>query len=143
MNDVPASPRTPRSTGSLFSVVVILAGFAFFAAAVAWILHLAGLVEDVEAKRAIERVEFLHKVRSRDTEALGSYGWADQAAGLARIPVRRAEELSVDRLRAKPIRAADLIPPPPPPPAAPVAAPPTAPAPAPAAKEGAPKPPKA
>ena len=141
MSVAPVFPRESRAAGTLLSVVLILLAFTLFSAIVAWILHLSGTVEDVEAKRAIERVEFLHKVRSRDAAALNSYGLTDPASGLARIPVPRAAELVVDRLKAKPILPADLIPPPPPA---------TAPAPAaplptvtPATKEGAPKAPKA
>lgn len=144
MSETFAPSPHDRSPGGFLPVVLILLTFALFSTVVAWILHLAGPVEDVEAKRAVERVEFLHKVRSRDTEALNSYGLADPATGLTRIPIQRAAELAVDRLKAKPVRPADLIPPlpavapgaagakegPPPAPAAPL------PSVAPGAKEG-------
>ena len=146
-----SAPQAPTSAGRPKGVLppfaAILLAFALFAGLVAWILHVAGPVEDVEAKRAAERLEFLHKSRARDAEALNSYGPADPASGLARIPANRAAELAVDRLKAKPVRPADLIPPPPP--AAPTNAPAAVSAPAPAAPAKAPaaapaaKPPKA
>ncbi|MCC7518473.1 MAG: hypothetical protein IT578_04730 [Verrucomicrobiae bacterium] len=92
--------------------VLIVVTFALFSTIVFAILHFAGPVEDVETKRAAERFAFLHKVRSRDAEALNSYSPADPATGRIRIPVNRAAELAVERLAAKPIRAADLVAPP-------------------------------
>jgi hypothetical protein len=41
--------------------------------------------------------EELTVFRARERVALGSYGWIDEAAGIARIPVARAAELVLDQ----------------------------------------------
>lgn len=42
------------------------------------------------------------KLRSADDQKLNSYSWVDKSAGIARIPISRAIDLSVERLREAP-----------------------------------------
>jgi hypothetical protein len=47
--------------------------------------------------------EDLRRLREQEDRILNSYGWVDQSAGVVRIPVRRAMELTVQRgLPARP-----------------------------------------
>ncbi len=96
-----------RSTG--VTILLTLAGFLLFSLMVFYMYRLSGPVEDPEVKRVAERLEFLRNVKARDAEALGTYGWVDPSKRAVRIPIERAMQLVVDRLRAKPLRSADLI----------------------------------
>jgi hypothetical protein len=71
-------------------------------------------------------VEDLKKFREEEYEHLHSYGWVDQNAGVAHIPIQRAMELTLER--GLPVRTPGAVPP---------SAPPLAP---PAATTGAPAP---
>jgi hypothetical protein len=47
--------------------------------------------------------EDLRELRAKEDELLGSYGWVDQRAGIARIPIGEAMKLTVQRgLPARP-----------------------------------------
>ena len=41
--------------------------------------------------------EDMRELRSKEDELLGSYGWVDQRAGIARIPINEALRLTVQR----------------------------------------------
>lgn len=43
----------------------------------------------------------LAEVRSRDAAQTGSYAWIDQSAGVVRLPIERAMELTVAELQKK------------------------------------------
>ncbi len=96
-----------RSTG--VTILLTLAGFLLFSLMVFYMYRLSGPVEDPEVKRGAERLEFLRNVKARDAEALETYGWMDPVKRVVRIPIERAMQLAVDRLRAKRLRSADLI----------------------------------
>ena len=42
-------------------------------------------------------VEDLQRMRAREDELLGTYGWVDQPGGVARIPIEEAMKLTVQR----------------------------------------------
>jgi len=48
---------------------------------------------ELERKVVTRPSEDLQRLRARQLEQLGSYGWVDQNAGTVRIPVERAIEL--------------------------------------------------
>lgn len=79
--------------------------------------------EDLNAKRAAERAKALAELNAQNEEALSTYGWADQAKGLVRLPIRRAMDLTVKQWQEPAAARSNLIsrvekasvPPPPPP----------------------------
>ncbi len=98
--------------GAAVRMLAILALFLLFSLIVVGVLRLVGPVEDYDARREGERIDLLKKVRRRDALILNSYGWVDPKAHTVRIPIDQAMRLAVERLRAKPIRPADLVAPP-------------------------------
>lgn len=61
----------------------------------------------------------LVRFREEEYRRLNSYGWVDQNAGIAHIPIERAKQLVLDR--GLPIRTPGTVPPSAPPPAPPAA----------------------
>lgn len=49
----------------------------------------------------------LQEFRQREAQALGSYGWVESNAGVVRIPIERAMELTLER--GLPVRANEVI----------------------------------
>jgi hypothetical protein len=63
----------------------------------------------LEAKPVVPRMQ----MRAEEDWVLGSYGWVDEKAGMARIPIDRAMDLLAERglPPAKPMAAAPALPP--------------------------------
>jgi hypothetical protein len=64
-----------------------------------------GLFYDAEQQQALEKTyarpnEQLQTLRSEQLEHLSSFGWVDQQAGVARIPIDHAISRTVDDLRS-------------------------------------------
>ena len=62
-----------------------------------------------DAERAKDRMKKLETHRAQDTLALENYGLADPQKKIAKIPIEKAMELTVERLKNKPVRPADPI----------------------------------
>ena len=84
--------RTPK-----FTTVAVLVCFALFA----WLAYRIYLphaadVAPVEGVRTTEdRRKILADLRAKEQAAVNSYGWVDQSAGVVRLPIDRAIELTV------------------------------------------------
>jgi hypothetical protein len=78
--------------GALLLVLVYLVGNAYF----------EKVRYDVryEQNLSVENPE-LKNLRTRESTALGSYQWRDQAQGLVTIPIERAMELVVEEARGR------------------------------------------
>lgn len=101
--------RTP-----VFTAAVVIAATLLFS----WLVHTyyhpaapvdprgnvnpADFAEDVRWKLTPEgRAKRLAEVRTREASESTSYGWVDQKAGIVRLPVDRAIELTARDLAAK------------------------------------------
>jgi hypothetical protein len=84
--------RTP-----VFTAVIVLLCFAAFG----WLARriYAPHAHDVQAVEGVatpaERKALLTEHRAKEQAAATTYGWADQAKGVVRLPVDRAIELTV------------------------------------------------
>lgn len=99
----------PRSVfGTWLGVVLLFGVFGLFV----WVVMAAAPRGDnYEAKRAAARLEKLKTAREEANTALHGYGWVDKEKGVARIPVRRAMELTMADLAGKKPVPANPIPP--------------------------------
>jgi hypothetical protein len=88
-----AHSRAPLST---WLGIVLL--FALFGVIVLAIIGPSPRGSDYEETRAGKRVENLKTLREEAEKALTSYGWVDKNKGVARIPIKRAMELTVAEL---------------------------------------------
>jgi hypothetical protein len=51
---------------------------------------------------ASQRTATLTELRAKEVEQSSSYGWIDQNAGVVRLPLERAMDLTVQQYAAKP-----------------------------------------
>jgi hypothetical protein len=113
MSDQPQSYAFPQRTPAFTAVVVIVAALAF-----AWVVHRyyhpapavnprgdanpADFAEDVRWRMTPEgRAQRLAELRAREQAEATTYGWVDQKAGIVRLPIDRAVELTVRDLSRK------------------------------------------
>jgi len=100
MDHAPHSTAKSKSIWPMFVGTFVI--FALFALAVQWMLRSSDSAAfDEEAIRAKERYDILAKVQEENKNLTTSYGWADQAKGVVRIPLDRAMELTVAKLAAQ------------------------------------------
>lgn len=79
----------------------LAAGFLGLAS-LALLLRPAGVTPDtITEKAAMERWDRLQKLKTDQSKEAGSYGWIDKDKGVARIPVEKAMELILPKLRAQ------------------------------------------
>ena len=110
--DTLAHPEQPRFLLSAWLWAVML--FIFFGVIVAIAFGAMRRGSTYEADRAKTRSEKLKAAQEEWNKTSGSYGWVDQAKGVAHIPVQRAMELELADLQAKkPAPAGPVAPPPP------------------------------
>lgn len=101
--------------------VVLL--FALFGIIVLALVGPAPRGDTYEQTRAKARAEKLKALREEDEKALTTYGWIDKDKGVARVPIKRAMELTVAELvMKKPQPAGPIATPEPAPAAAPAGA---------------------
>lgn len=89
--------------------LIILASFGIFWGLSCYLFRFAGDANQAEKKRVIERLEKLQSHREKDALTLENYGWVNEQEKVARIPVQRAMELQVERLKQKKLQSADPI----------------------------------
>jgi hypothetical protein len=123
--DILAHPEQPRFLLSAWLWAVML--FIFFGAIVAITFGAMHRGSSYEADRAKTRAEKLKAAQEEWNKTSASYGWVDQAKGVAHIPVQRAMQLELAELQTRK-----------PAPAGPIATP--APAEVPVTSTGAPQP---
>ncbi len=96
--------RKPPSLASQgFSVAVVTGCFLLFGFIV-YLTYLPGPPETrpVGSVAPTERAERLSTMRAKEAEAATQYQWIDESAGVVRLPVDRAMELTRKELGAKP-----------------------------------------
>jgi hypothetical protein len=96
MSDSSSNFSFPHRT-PVFTAIIVLVSFALFAwlAAKIYRPH-AALVDKIEGvKSPADRKALLAEHRSKELSDSTSYGWIDQKAGLVRLPIDRAMELTV------------------------------------------------
>ena len=97
----------PRSTIGTWIGIVLL--FAIFGVFVWVVMGAMPRGDNYEQKRSQARIEKLKTAREEYAKASEGYGWADKEKGVAKIPVRRAMELSVAELAQRKPMAANPI----------------------------------
>ena len=92
----------PRA--SLVTIIAIFALFALFIGVIYYV-YLPGktgaFVGD-GIRTPTQRAETLAELRAKEAELSSSYGWVDQQAGVVRLPLERAMDLTVQQYTAKP-----------------------------------------
>lgn len=101
MSDL-SSNDTPRPV-SLFTVFAIFVLFAAFLLVLKY-FYLPGHTGSYSGdgiRTAQQREDILIELRKKETEQSSKYGWVDQKAGVVRLPIERAMELTVQQYGAK------------------------------------------
>ena len=93
-----------KHRASLVSIIAIFVLFALFVAVIYYV-YLPGktgaFVGD-GVRTPTQRAEALAELRAKEVEQASSYGWVDQQAGVVRLPLERAMDLTVQQYTAKP-----------------------------------------
>ena len=92
-------PEQPRFLLSAWMWAVAL--FVFFGVIVAIAFGAMQRGSSYEADRAKARAEKLKTAQDEWNKTSGSYGWVDQAKGIAHIPIQRAMQLELADLQSK------------------------------------------
>jgi hypothetical protein len=109
MSDASANPARPVS---LFTIILLLGVFSVFlfvirytyqpAPASAYNAAPENLSKDLEWRATAEaRRKALQELRATEAKQASSYGWVDQPAGVVRLPLDRAMELTVKQYSAR------------------------------------------
>ena len=109
MSDTPVIPARPVS---LFTIVFLFAVFAAFLLVIRYFYEPASTAAFNAAPDNISkdfawransanRRETLNQLRETATKESSSYGWIDQKAGVVRLPIERAMELTAKDLAGK------------------------------------------
>ena len=103
--------KTPSPVSLTLVVVAALVGFGLFIGLALVVLKIGNDRPTFEMKRQEERLAKLHTHETRDKEQLETYGWVNEDAGIARIPIERAMELTLLDLEKKEVKpAAPMVP---------------------------------
>ena len=103
MSDSSANFSFPHRT-PVFTTVIVLVCFALFGwLAMKYYTPRAYAVDKVEGVRTpAERKDLLTEHRKKESAEATTYGWVDQKAGVVRLPIDRAMELTVKEHASKP-----------------------------------------
>ena len=94
--------ETPTRTPNSFVVFLgIAAAFVVVAAVFAASMAASKPVNEVELKRAAQRLETRAKLDAEALDKLNSLGWADKAKGTVHVPIATAMSMVVAELTAK------------------------------------------
>ncbi len=96
MSDTPSNFAFPHRT-PVFTTVIVLLCFALFGwLARKYYVPRSFWVERAEGvKTPAERRQLLAEHRAKEHEELTTYGWIDRKAGIVRLPIDRAIDLTV------------------------------------------------
>jgi predicted Holliday junction resolvase-like endonuclease len=113
MSDTPAIaptpvPERPARPVSLFAIVFLFVLFALFVFIVRHFYQpVTALPQTVEPENLPKELAWratretrrttLADLKKEQAQKLESYGWVDQKAGIVRLPIERAMELTVDK----------------------------------------------
>jgi hypothetical protein len=96
MSDSPAQFSFPHRTPVFRALLVLLCFAAFVWLAKKIYTPHAAVVEQVEGVRSPEdRKKLLAEHRQKELTEATSYGWVDQKAGIVRLPIDQAIQLTV------------------------------------------------
>jgi len=109
MSDTPVIPARPVS---LFTIVFLFAVFAAFLLVIRYFYQPTttsafaaapdNISKDLEWRaNAANRRETLKQLHESEAKQTQGYGWVDQKAGVVRLPIERAMELTARDLAAK------------------------------------------
>jgi F0F1-type ATP synthase membrane subunit b/b' len=109
MSDTPVMPARPVS---LFTIIFLFAVFATFLLVIRYFYHPAttsafnaapdNISKDLEWRaNAANRRLTLKQLREAEAAQSSGYAWIDQKAGVVRLPIERAMELTARELAAK------------------------------------------
>ncbi len=95
--------ETTSNRASLVSIFAVFALFALFVAVVYYVYapRQTGAFVGDGIHTLTQRKTNLRELRAKEAEA-NHYGWVDQKAGVVRLPIERAMELTVQKYAAKP-----------------------------------------
>ena len=82
-------------TGKSFTYGIAILGAFLIVGALTWIMIRQTSPAPLGKAREEERLKNLKELRATTTDQLNSYGFADQAKGLVRIPVSKAIDLTL------------------------------------------------
>ena len=109
MSDTPVTPARPVS---LFTIVFLFAVFAAFLLVIRYFYQPTttsafaaapdNMSKDLEWRaNAAKRRETLQQLHESEAKQATGYGWVDQKAGVVRLPIERAMELTARDLASK------------------------------------------
>lgn len=109
MSDMPVTPARPVSLFTIFFLFAVFAAFLlviryFYQPATTSAFNAApdNLSKDLEWRaNAANRRKTLKELHEAETAQISSYAWIDQKAGVVRLPIQRAMELTARDLAAK------------------------------------------
>jgi hypothetical protein len=104
------TPHPTQRHNVALTILVSLAGFLLFGGLAWWMLQMAGKFDTYEQTRAIERKAAFDKLTAEDASILSSYAWVDANAKIVRIPIDVAMQVTVNRLKNRPVTAAGPVP---------------------------------
>lgn len=94
------STHTPSSSGTWVTIAAAIGGFAIFALIVL-VAYLPKKPEPLPegARTPEQRKATLAELRAQEKSAATTYGWVDQGAGVVRIPIDVAVELTIKDIK--------------------------------------------
>jgi hypothetical protein len=93
MSDSASNFSFPHRT-PVFTAIIVLLSFALFAWLAGRVYHPQSPDKVEGVKTPADRKALLTEHRTKEQTDLTNYGWVDQKAGVVRIPVDRAIELT-------------------------------------------------
>jgi hypothetical protein len=84
--------ESKKPTGSMTTILVVLAGMLLLSLASLYMLNSRGPVEEAATARAAERMQARLDIAEEEKERLTTYGWADQAAQKGAHAARSGDE---------------------------------------------------
>jgi hypothetical protein len=103
--------ESKKPTGSMTTILVVLAGMLLLSLASLYMLNSRGPVEEAATARAAERMQARLDIAEEEKERMTTYGWADQAAQKVRMPLDQAMKNMLPRFaNLKPVASGELAP---------------------------------
>ncbi|WP_404420906.1 hypothetical protein [Nibricoccus sp. IMCC34717] len=96
------TPSASSRSSFWITLLAVIGGFAIFLLilVVAYLPQKPGPLPEGQRTPA-ERAALLAELRGKEKTAATNYGWVDQSAGVVRLPIDRAVELTLVDINAK------------------------------------------